>query len=202
MAKTPETDRARLREEEAGCTERVVDVDFDENRAMPTSTQKMGVPKDIELGVTPAKRELLEGGDTEIKPSAITPEDGGRRTEIQRVALADGTKIDKQIVDFKDTDTAAEVAKEKADYIKKMEAMSEEERDLFKLSEPIPLTRLMANLPCCVVLFSFALMLVVSIFVAYMGWLLPEDPTDRDYFMWGDPYVNNFDKSKLAVEEL
>ncbi len=56
----------------------------------------------------------------------------------------------------------------------------------------------MVNRPVCVILVSFSIMILISAFVAYMGWLLPDDPHDRDYFVWGDKYVNDFDKSRLA----
>ncbi len=60
----------------------------------------------------------------------------------------------------------------------------------------------MVNRPVCVILVSFSIMILISAFVAYMGWLLPDDPHDRDYFVWGDKYVNDFDKSRLAQSEL
>lgn len=80
--------------------------------------------------------------------------------------------------------------------------MSDEQKELYKLSEPIPLTNLMVNRPVCVILVSFSIMILISAFVAYMGWLLPDDPHDRDYFVWGDKYVNDYDKSRLAQSEL
>ena len=70
------------------------------------------------------------------------------------------------------------------------------------MSEPIPLTNFMVNRPCCIIISGFVIMLAISIFVFAMGWLLPNDPNDRDYMVWGDEYVNNFDKSKLARSEI
>ena len=60
----------------------------------------------------------------------------------------------------------------------------------------------MVNYPCCVVSVSFLIMIAISIFVFMMGWLLPSVPHSRDYLVWGDKYVTDFDKSKLASEEL
>ena len=45
-------------------------------------------------------------------------------------------------------------------------------------------------------------MILMSIFVYAMGWLLPDTPNDREFMVWGDPYVNNMDKSLLVKEEL
>ena len=83
-----------------------------------------------------------------------------------------------------------------------IEEMSNEQKELYKLSEPIPLTNIMVNRPVCMILVSFTIMIVISGFVAYMGWLMPDDPHDRDYFVWDDKYVNDYDKSRLAQSEL
>ena len=77
-----------------------------------------------------------------------------------------------------------------------------EERELYRLSEPIPLTDLMVRRSCVVVSISFALMVTISGFVFTMGWLLPNDPNDRDYLVWGNHYVNEQDKSQLVSKEL
>ena len=83
-----------------------------------------------------------------------------------------------------------------------MEEMSNEQKELYKLSEPIPLTNIMVNRPCCIVLVAFSIMIVISGFVFYMGWLGPNDPHDRDYYVWDDRYVNDYYKSRLAMSEL
>ena len=83
-----------------------------------------------------------------------------------------------------------------------MDNLKDEEKELYKLSEPIPLTNWMVNRPCCMIITGFTVMLAISIFVFSMGWLLPNDPNDRDYMVWGDEYVNNFDKSRLARSEI
>ena len=80
--------------------------------------------------------------------------------------------------------------------------MKDEEKALYKLSTPIPLTNLMVNRPCCMILTGFISMLLMSVFVVYMEWLLPQTQTDRDFMVWGDPYVTNFDKSIVATKEL
>lgn len=80
--------------------------------------------------------------------------------------------------------------------------MSVEDRAIFELSEPIPLTNLMVRRPCCFLSTGFAILLVISAFAAVMGWLIPQDPYERDYFVWGDEYVNAYDKTLLASREL
>jgi len=45
-------------------------------------------------------------------------------------------------------------------------------------------------------------MIVISVFVFYMDWLLPGNPDDRDYLVWGDKYVTDSDMSRLVAEEL
>ena len=73
---------------------------------------------------------------------------------------------------------------------------------IMKLSEPNCLTRLMVRMPCCVIIVSFILMISVSAVVYLAGWLIPNNPADRDYMVWDDKYVNDWDKTKLAAEEL
>ena len=80
-----------------------------------------------------------------------------------------------------------------------MEPLNEEIR---KLSEPNCLTRLMVNRPCLLISISYILMIGVSAFVFYMGWLMPNNPNDRDYLVWGDKYVTDHDMSKLVRQEL
>lgn len=147
---------------------------------------------------------MKEGGDSEDPDVAKAPAKGGsRQTEIKTVTLADGTDIKKQMADFNDKDATKEtVAKEKSEYMRNMDELEGEEKELYKLSEPIPLTKLMVNYPCCVISVSFLIMLAISAFVFQMGWLLPGNPHNRDYLVWGDKYVNDFDKSRLAAEEL
>jgi len=118
------------------------------------------------------------------------------------VTLADGTKIDKQIADFNDKDTAKSDAASKLTFNSNIEEMDDQERELYKLSNPIPLTNLMVNRPCCMILVIFAIILIISVFVFAMEWLNPQNPTDRDYMVWGDPYVTNFDKSFLVSSAL
>ena len=49
---------------------------------------------------------------------------------------------------------------------------------------------------------GYIIMFIISFFVFSMGWLLPSNQTDRDYMVWGDPYVNNMDKTLLVKEAL
>ena len=83
-----------------------------------------------------------------------------------------------------------------------MENLTDEQLIVFKMSTPIPLTNLMHKRPCCFLSIGFALMLIISVIVAWAGWLMPNLPTDRDYVVWGDPYVTNFDKTQLVASEL
>ena len=80
--------------------------------------------------------------------------------------------------------------------------MNEEEKAIYKLSTQIPLTNLMVNRPCCMILVGFAIMFLMSAFTVYMDYLTPSPVSDRDYMVWGDPYVNNFDKSVAATRDL
>lgn len=68
-----------------------------------------------------------------------------------------------------------------------------------RLSEPNCLTSFMVKRPCCMISVSFLVMVVISVFVFNMGWLMPNNQNDRDYLVWGDKYVNDSDKSKLAA---
>lgn len=111
--------------------------------------------------------DMKEGGDSEDPDAAKARAQGGsRQTEIKTVTLADGTDIKKQMADFNDKEATKEtVAKEKSEYMRNMDELEGEEKELYKLSEPIPLTKLMVNYPCCVISVSFLVMLVISGFV-------------------------------------
>ena len=69
---------------------------------------------------------------------------------------------------------------------------------MYDLSEPMKMTDHMLNWPCCTIITGYILMLVASVFVFEMGWLTPNNPDDRDFMVWGNPYLNNFDKTKLV----
>ena len=45
-------------------------------------------------------------------------------------------------------------------------------------------------------------MFLFTIVAVMAGLMNPSDQSNRDYLVWGDPYVNNLDKTKLATEEL
>lgn len=80
--------------------------------------------------------------------------------------------------------------------------MTDVERAEYALSEPNCLTKLFVNKPCCVILVGFLIMFLITGVVGAAGWLLPNDPLDRDYMVWDDKFVNDFDKSILAKREL
>ena len=77
-----------------------------------------------------------------------------------------------------------------------------EERELYSLSEPIPLTNLMVerSVPMCII--NFAILIALSALVYFMDWMIPINPHERDYLVWGDKYVNDYDKSRLVAQEL
>lgn len=79
---------------------------------------------------------------------------------------------------------------------------NEEEMALYKLSTPNRLTNNMVDRPCCMICVGFVIMLLISMFTFYMEWLTPNNPNDRDYMVWGDPYVTNMDKSIQVSREL
>ena len=109
------------------------------------------------------------------------------------------TEIEEGAEKIADTETATIVKQDlETTNTKSIEA----EKEILRLSEPTALTNLMVNRPICMITASFAVMIVISVFVFFMGWLLPKLPHDRDYLVWGDPYVSDFDKSKLVAEEL
>lgn len=83
-----------------------------------------------------------------------------------------------------------------------METLKDEEKALFIMSTPFPLTNLMVNKPCWVIIIGFLVMVAISAFTFYMEWLTPNNPSDRDFMVWGDPYVTNFDKSLQVSREL
>ena len=70
------------------------------------------------------------------------------------------------------------------------------------MSEPNRLTKFMVDKSCCFFFSALALLLLISVVVAVLGWLNPSPPNNRDYLVWGDPYVTNLDKSILAKREL
>ena len=123
-------------------------------------------------------KEQNEGGDNEKEPQ-VYPETEDKK-EIE--AYNTGAGEDKTDGKGKEAD--------------------EEEQYLLEMSQPNCLTNVMVNRPCLVICLSFALMLLISVGVSYMGWMNPDNPTDRDYMVWGDPHVTNFDKSTAATREL
>lgn len=107
-----------------------------------------------------------------------------------------------KIADFDDKDEQNEVDGKLAELNANLEEMTGEERAIWELSEPIPVTDLMVRRPCCFLSVGFLILFIISAFSAAMGWLIPQDPYERDYFVWGDKYVNAYDKTLLASREL
>lgn len=81
-------------------------------------------------------------------------------------------------------------------------AAVDEQSEIMKMSEPNRLTRFMVDRACCFLLSAVFLLLLMAIAVALLGMLNPSDPNTRDYLVWGDKYVTNFDKTQLALTEL
>ena len=106
------------------------------------------------------------------------------------------------MVDIKDKNVDEDEAAKRAAYEKEIEGLSPEERAEFDLGTETPLTNLMVRRPCCILGIGFAIMIVISMISFYFEWLLPQTQTDRDFMVWGDPYVNDFDKSYLVGRDL
>ena len=121
---------------------------------------------------------------------------------IHRVTLADGTKMEKQMVDFKDKDTEVNNAAKQAEYEEKMDNLTGEEKAIYNLSTPIPLTNYMLKKPFCMICIGYTVMIAISIFVYSMGWIIPDIPHDREFLVWGDHYTTNLDKYMLVKEHL
>lgn len=71
-----------------------------------------------------------------------------------------------------------------------------------KQSEPMRLTNIMVERPVTVVIASYVCMILLAVIVAGLGWLTPSESTNRDFLVWGNDYVNDYDKSALVKEEL
>lgn len=65
-----------------------------------------------------------------------------------------------------------------------------EEAYIYKMSTPISCTNLMVNHPLCLVLVIFFLLIIISLATISFGWMLPNDPHNRDFFVWGSEEVN------------
>ena len=80
----------------------------------------------------------------------------------------------------------------------KTSELTEEQKSVKKLSTPNCLTNAMVNRPCTMVCLGFLIMSVISTFVTFMDWMLPNAPNDRDFMVWGNPYTNEMDKTILV----
>ena len=71
-----------------------------------------------------------------------------------------------------------------------------------ELAKPNWLTNWFVRCPCLCIVIGFVIMFLFTS-VAVAGDLMsPSEQSDRGYLVWGDPYVNNFDKTYLAKEYL
>ena len=71
-----------------------------------------------------------------------------------------------------------------------------------ELAKPNWLTNWFVRCPCLCIVIGFVIMFLFSIVAVGGGLMEPSEQSDRGYLVWGDPYVNNFDKSYLATEYL
>ena len=60
----------------------------------------------------------------------------------------------------------------------------------------------MVNRPCTLVCLSFLAMSIISTFAFMMEWMNPNNPNDRDFMVWGNPYTTEMDKTILVQREL
>ena len=71
-----------------------------------------------------------------------------------------------------------------------------------ELAKPNWLTNWFVTCPCLCIVIGFVIMFLFMIIASAGGLMDPSKQSDRGYLVWGDPYVNNFDKSYLATEYL
>ena len=45
-------------------------------------------------------------------------------------------------------------------------------------------------------------MFIITLVVANFGWLFPQDPSNRDFLVWGADVVNEYDKAVLIENYL
>ena len=113
------------------------------------------------------------------------------------MARPDGTKVKKELVDFKDD--ASDEDETKINVYKhvtgKLDAI---ERENFIMSNPIPLTNFFVNKPCICLLILFVVTGILSGIVFYNNWFKAAAIQNRDYLIWDDPKTIDYDKSEAA----
>ena len=60
----------------------------------------------------------------------------------------------------------------------------------------------MVNRPILVVYLSYLCLIILTVIVIESGWVNPSYPSDRDFVVWGNKYVTDYDKSALMMETL
>ena len=83
-----------------------------------------------------------------------------------------------------------------------LKKLTAEERHDYELSEPIFLTNAMVNCPVILIVIAFGFMLLISVVVISFDWLMPQSPSNRDFLVWGDPVVNEYDMGVLIKSYL
>ena len=71
-----------------------------------------------------------------------------------------------------------------------------------ELAKPNFLTNWFVRCPCLCIVIGFVIMFLFAIIAVSADLMSPSEQSDRGYLVWGDPYVNNFDKTYLAKEYL
>lgn len=72
-------------------------------------------------------------------------------------------------------------------------------QEVESLAKPNWLTNWYVRCPCLCIFIGFLIMIIISLISSAAGLMEPSKDSDRGYFVWGDPYVNNFDKTELAL---
>ena len=147
--------------------------------------------------------QMQEGAATFNKPLSSLNKDGKcwkHVSDIQSLCTASNAQK-KEDQEAPVIVTASEPKKETKKEVT-FEDLNEDEKELYKLSDPICLTNVMVRRPCLVMAIGYGIMLAISVFVLYMGWLMPNELNDREYLIWGNEYVNDRDKTMLVKDAI
>lgn len=80
--------------------------------------------------------------------------------------------------------------------------LQKEDAHIYALSEPTMVTNIMVNSPVCLSCTIFGVLIFFAFLAVAFEWLLPMNPSRRDFFVWGSDTVNAFDKTLLIKSEL
>ena len=68
-------------------------------------------------------------------------------------------------------------------------------QEVESLAKPFWLTNWYVRCPCLCIVIGFLIMIIISFITVSAGLMDASKDSDRGYLVWGDPYVNNFDKT-------